>query len=81
MHPRNPQILYAGTLQGVFKSTDGARSWRAVLRGQPDEFGVNQLAINPSNPNTVYTFTLNHGVYKTTDGGETGTRPACGMRS
>jgi len=69
--PRTPSTLYAGTLDGVFKSTDGASSWQAVNTGfpyKPDFFyGVFALAIDPSTPSTLYAGTLD-GVFKSTDG-------------
>ncbi len=73
LHPGNSRILYVGTNEGVFKSTDGARSWRGVFQhfGEPDRFGVSGVAIDPNHPSTVYAVTHHLGLYKTTDGGRT----------
>jgi photosystem II stability/assembly factor-like uncharacterized protein len=71
--PGNSKILYAGTGSngrfsgGVFKSTDGGSSWHAVGK---DHRTVHALAIDPSNPNTVYGSTFD-GLIKSTDGGDT----------
>jgi photosystem II stability/assembly factor-like uncharacterized protein len=73
---RRPQTLYLGCDRGVFKSTDGARTWRPVNTGLPGVVGaspfkhVGSLAIDPDNPQTLYTGTYtSHGLFKTTDGG------------
>ena len=34
--PQTPTTLYAGTSRGVYKSTDGGTSWRAVNTGLTD---------------------------------------------
>ena len=48
--PVNPQVLYSGTTQGVFRSGDGGRTWRLVLR----DSGYNHVvAIDPTDPRTV----------------------------
>jgi len=74
--PRTPTTLYAITLfgegtevQGLFKSTDGASSWRAINKGLAD-VKVNVLAIDPQPPTIIYAGTW-HGVFGSTDGGET----------
>lgn len=67
--PSNPNILYLGTGEpihsrvayhgnGVWKSTDGGKSWKKLTAGLPDlekmKTGRNGLAIYPKNPNIVY---------------------------
>lgn len=58
--PVNPSTLYAGTYDGVFKSTDGGASWNPANIGLPptDPEGyyasVDGLAIDPQNPSTLY---------------------------
>jgi photosystem II stability/assembly factor-like uncharacterized protein len=46
---------FGGTGGGIFKSTDGGKTWRQLTNGLPEE-GVVQanLAIAPSNPNRIY---------------------------
>ncbi len=68
--PNNPNILYAGTDTGIFKSTDGGDNWSAVNNGLPStSFIVYGLAINPQNSNTLYAALYGAGVFKSTDGG------------
>lgn len=78
INPRNPNIIYAGTLGGVFKSVDGGAHWQAANTGLANTF-VRALAIDPVNANTLYAGTSGvpmgmttyegSGVYKSTDGG------------
>jgi photosystem II stability/assembly factor-like uncharacterized protein len=53
--PSNPSILYAGAPEGLFKSTDGARTWSELptLSGQPFMIGI-----DPASPSTVYAGTF-----------------------
>ena len=51
-HPAYPQILYAGTLSGVYDSTDGGQSWNASSVG-PANVEVDQLSwFDTSQPDT-----------------------------
>ncbi len=91
IHPTNPDILYvaaAGHLwgpnkeRGVYKSTDGGKSWTNVLYINEDT-GVNDIAMDPESPGTLYAGAYERrrqvfgmmgsgpssGIYKTTDGG------------
>ena len=84
----DPNIIYAGmgeaTIRldvshgdGVYKSSDGGRSWRHC--GLGDTRHIGKLRIHPSDPNTVYVAALGHafgrneqrGVFRSTDGGDT----------
>ena len=66
--PATPTTLYAGTASGVFKSTDGGGSWRAVNAGLT-ALHVRALALDPATPTTLYAGTYGGGVCKSTDGG------------
>ncbi len=76
-----PEILYAGTSSGIYKTTDGARSWVAVNRGLiPAEgvqssraLGITALAVYSQRTETLYAGTLD-GLYKTVDGGRSWSR-------
>jgi hypothetical protein len=82
MRPGDPSIIYAATGAqgshtqtggaGVFKSIDGGTSWSQLSSTDPatafDFFYTYQLAIHPSDSNTVLAAT-NGGAYITTDGG------------
>ena len=72
--------------RGVFKSTDGGRSWRKVLY-RDDKTGAVDIAIDRTNPNVIYAALWEayrteyqmssggpgSGLFKSTDGGETWT--------
>ena len=70
MHPSQPEVLYAATHQrhrtvwgivnggpetGIFKSTDGGKSWNALTNGLPGEDkGKISLGISTQRPEVVY---------------------------
>lgn len=74
--PTNPATLYAGTvagffpgpLGGVFKSTNAGGNWSAINTGLTST-DVSALAIDRSNPATLYAGTSGGGVFKSSDGG------------
>jgi len=86
-NPDNPDIIWVGTGEanarnsvswgdGVYKSTDGGKSWKNMGLGESHQIG--RIVIDPRNPETVYVAALGHvwgsneerGLFKTTDGGE-----------
>ncbi|MCC7370395.1 MAG: hypothetical protein IT306_18360 [Chloroflexi bacterium] len=67
--PRTPTTMYAATVSGVFKSTDGGRTWRG---GQGTTLAwVFTVEIDPNNSSILYAGTANDGIFKSTDGGAT----------
>ncbi len=69
--PSNPSILFAGTLAGVFRSSDGGATWSQISpRGSREIHEIESLAVDPVNPNVVYAGTW-HLPWKTADGGRT----------
>jgi photosystem II stability/assembly factor-like uncharacterized protein len=85
--PTNPDIIYVGSGEGlhrpdlgvgdgVFKSTDGGKSWK--LMGLTDVQQVARLIVHPTDPDIVYVAGLGHpyganeqrGVFRTKDGGQ-----------
>ena len=95
IHPTNPDIVYVASFgkysvpsaeRGVFKSTDGGRTWRRVLF-RDDKTGAVDISIDRTNPNVLYAalweafrkeYTMSSGgpgsgLFKSTDGGETWT--------
>ncbi len=76
--PKVPGTLYAGssqrnsagTIGGVFKSTDGGASWTRSVSGLTN-LSVQALAIDPITTTNLYAGTLGGGVFKSTDGGAT----------
>ena len=93
LHPTDPDTVWVGAMgrlwsaggeRGVYKTTDGGRTWRQVLGGN-DRTGVADLVIDPSNPNKLvaalwefqrrpYTFKSGgegSGLFLSVDGGDT----------
>jgi hypothetical protein len=62
----NPNIVFAGGNNGIYRSIDGAQQWTNVLPNS--NFGVNEILINPSNDQIVLACT-DKGTYRSIDGG------------
>jgi photosystem II stability/assembly factor-like uncharacterized protein len=86
--PSNPRVLYVGcgeglqrpdlsTGDGVYKSTDGGKTWRNV--GLRDGQQIGAILVDPRDPDRVFVAVLGHpyganaerGVFRSTDGGKT----------
>jgi photosystem II stability/assembly factor-like uncharacterized protein len=68
--PSDPKTLVAGTLTGVYRSTDGGEHWQLISpAGSQEIHEVESVAIDPANPQIIYAGTW-HLPWKTTDGGE-----------
>lgn len=93
VHPTNPDILYVAALghayspqndRGVFKSIDGGKSWKHVLKVDQNT-GASEIVMHPKNPLILFAGmwelslkTWNRksggpgsGIYMSNDGGET----------
>ena len=66
----NPQILYAGSGDGVFKSEDAGGTWQAMNTGL-SETRVVSVALYPTEPSQVYALTASGVVFRSTDGAAT----------
>jgi photosystem II stability/assembly factor-like uncharacterized protein len=92
IHPTNPDIVFVADFgrygtpsdeRGVFKTTDGGRTWRKVLF-KDNKTGAVDIAIDRNNPNVMFAalweaFRVEYsmssggpgsGLFKSTDGGE-----------
>ncbi len=101
IHPRNPDVVYVAALghlwganpdRGVYKTTDGGKTWNQVLKISNDT-GVSDIAMDPESPDTLYAaayqrrrtpFGFNGGstegaIYKSTDGGASWKKLAKGL--
>ena len=101
IHPTNPDIVYAAVMghlystnaeRGVFRTTDGGRSWQKVLYID-ENIGVIDLVLNLQNPSILYAATYDvkrlpwqivnggpqSGIYKTSDGGNQWSRLGGGL--
>ena len=96
VHPADPEIVYVAStghawtdneMRGVFKTTDGGRTWSKVFYRSPRTGSVD-LVMDPSDPNTLYASMWQRirrkwsdprvepgydegGIWKTSDGGAT----------
>ena len=100
-HPTNRDIVYVavpGKLwgpsaeRGLYKTTDGGRTWQRVLQGN-DDTGVTEVAMDPSDANTLYAATYQRrrqafgfvgggpgsALWKSTDAGATWTKLTNGL--
>ncbi len=96
VHPRDPNIAYAAVLgspfgpgaeRGVYRTSDGGRSWQLVLKKDADT-GASDVALDPQHPNIVYAGLWQFrrspwiatsggpggGLYRSIDGGDTWTQ-------
>jgi len=79
LDPQAPDVLYAATGLGVFKTTNGARTWKLASTGiRIPASGLGHrllegfmwaIAIDPLHTSTVYA--AGNGVWKSTNGGAT----------
>ena len=59
-HPSNPDILFLGTLGGIYKTVDRGRTWQEKRSGLPPisasshSVQISKFAFAPGNPNTLY---------------------------
>ena len=106
IHPTNPDVVYVAALgplytqtpeRGVYKTTNGGRTWDQVLAPVVDgrTIGAVDIAMDPRDPNVLYAATFDKNrvpwsydlggpgsrVYKTTDGGANWTMLTNGLPS
>jgi photosystem II stability/assembly factor-like uncharacterized protein len=87
IHPGDPNVLYAGGDGGVFRSTDGGSSWAPANRGlslRPNlstVVTVVSLAVDSTQPSTLYAALRADGVARSIDGGATWTHVDAGIRT
>ncbi|WP_425052538.1 WD40/YVTN/BNR-like repeat-containing protein [Psychromarinibacter sp. S121] len=79
--PGGGDVLYQQNHHGVWRSSDGGRSWDDVTEGLPSTFGF-PIRVHPRDPQTVWTLPLNGdmagrfppdaacAVWRSRDGGE-----------
>jgi len=65
-HPDHTETIYAATTVGVFRTTNGGRSWEEQMTGMKEVHIVVTLAMNLKNPRVLYAGTTG-GVYRSQD--------------
>ena len=77
--PSTPDVLVAGTLDGVFLTRDAGVSWQRISpASDPELRNIDSLALDPRQPDVIYAGTF-HLPWKTSDGGRTWTPIHTGM--
>ena len=66
VHPDNPNVIYAGTHQGPYRSDDRGAHWESLDAHQGN---VWSLAFDPNDPDTVFAGYEPCAVYRSKDGG------------
>jgi photosystem II stability/assembly factor-like uncharacterized protein len=77
LHPADPETLYAATHAGLYKTTDGGKTWKVVLEYQKgNRFWqyAPSLAMHPADPDTLLLSVWSLGIMRTSDGGMHWTR-------
>ena len=102
VHPSNPDVVYVavqgdrwkGTSdRGIYRSTDGGRTWTQLLKGENAFSGASDLSMDATNPRILYAAMWDHqrtpwkvrsggagsGIWKSVDGGDTWKRAQEGL--
>ena len=102
VHPSRSDVVYASAIgplwsgggeRGVYKTTDGGKTWTQSLKPDNEWTGAYELAFDPRNPEVIYATTWQRArrqwgfidggpgsaVYKTVDGGATWTKLTRGL--
>src|SRR5207247_1758600 len=80
MHPARPERLFLQNHWGLYRSDDGAESWKDIANGVPSDFGF-AMVMHPHNPDCVYILPIESdefrcapegrlGVYRTRSAGQ-----------
>ena len=103
VHPTDPNTVFVAAIgnfygptteRGIYRSTDGGRSWKKVLF-KNENVGAIEVVIDPTNPKVIYAGLWNTrrppwfvyaptngpggGIYKSTDGGDSWTELTNGL--
>ncbi len=77
--PVSPDVLYAWTSLGLYKTSNGGTNWSRLGLNLPAGVNVQQIAIAPTNPNRIYVSTMGASAQCSTDGGNTWTKCSNGL--
>ena len=102
IHPQNTEVVYVAAQgdrwkgtpdRGIYRTTDGGKTWTLVLKGENATSGASDLSMDPTNPRILYAAFWDHqrvpwrvrsggagsGIWKSLDGGDTWTRLTEGL--
>jgi photosystem II stability/assembly factor-like uncharacterized protein len=102
--PKNPDVVYVASMgylyqpggeKGIYKTTDGGKTWTQVLKGDNDTTGFIDIQMDPKDPKTLYAAAHDRlrrawiirengpgaAIYKTTDSGKTWKKLTGGLPS
>ena len=102
VHPSNPEYAYVAVQgdrwkgsndRGIYRTTDGGKSWTQLLKGENATSGAVDLSMDPTNPRILYAAFWDHqrlpwmvrsggagsGMWKSLDGGDSWTRLSDGL--
>jgi len=65
--PLNPAIVYAGTTEGLWKTVDAGRTWKHTTESN---IIINDVLVDPRNPQRMLLATDRSGVLASNDGGQ-----------
>jgi photosystem II stability/assembly factor-like uncharacterized protein len=68
-HPTEADVVYLGTTQGAFVSSDSGAKWRRLALPNP-RADVWAITIHPTDPRVIYAGISPPGVYRSDDGGD-----------
>ena len=88
-------VFKGGGERGLYKTTDGGKTWNLVLETKNEWTGVNEVVMDPRNPDVLIVSTWQRarrqfgyiaggpgsGIMRSTDGGETWTKSQRGLPS
>jgi photosystem II stability/assembly factor-like uncharacterized protein len=67
--PKNPNLIFAGTTNGMWKSENSGDDWKKIESSTMPDTTIDSIAIDPRDDDTIYAGTW-WRAYKTTDGGK-----------
>jgi hypothetical protein len=73
-HPRDPNVIYAGTTHVPRRTTGGGPHWQSIHSGMLDDSDVFSIVVDPKNPEIVLASACG-GAYRSANAGTSG--PAC----
>jgi hypothetical protein len=75
IHPTDPNIVWIGANNSIYKTTDGGTNWAIIgdASFKALSHDIDDIALQPNNPNVLFVAS-NKGFYRSADGGNTFTR-------